>query len=136
MLKNVHLCREHTTPPIQQSGEFWYWKLTAYGLDLMHVLTRASMGGFSYCETFMEPEPDSIPQLVLLHQLNAVIHCCLSNVAFSPDWTTLLNCSQYLREKGITLDDTVFQREINCLIWRVHQGRYCRNGNRNMIGIR
>lgn len=129
MLQNVCLCDEKTTPPIEYTGDFWYWKLTSYGLDLMRALVRASVDGFSYFETFMEPELEVIPQLVLLDQLNAVIHSRLTDPYNLLDWGTIFEHSQYLRDKSVTVNTGVFECEVDCLIARIRQGRYDPSGN-------
>jgi hypothetical protein len=131
MLHNVYLCREKTTPPVQHRGDFWYWKLTAYGLALMRALVRASAAGFSYTETFMEPEAESIPQLVLLGQVNAVVRAQLANAAALTDWASILDHSPYLHERAVQIDTALFQREIDRLIGRILQDSYDPSGSRH-----
>jgi hypothetical protein len=130
MLQNVYLYREKTTPPVEHRGDFWYWKLTPYGLALMHALVRASVDRFSYFETFTEPDLDAIPQLVFLGKVNAVIEAWLTNTSDLPDCTTILNRSQYLHEKRIVVDPATFQREIHRLIEQIRQGCYDAAGDR------
>lgn len=130
MLHNVYLCREKTTPPVEHRGDFWFWKLTAYGLTLMLALVRASSDGFSYAETFVEPEPETIPQLVLLTQINDLIHSQLTNTALHLDWEAILDDSPYLQHKDVTIDTPTFQREVDYLMVQIRQGRYDLSGNR------
>ncbi len=130
MLQNVYLFREKTAPPVEHRGDFWYWKLTPYGLDLMRALVRASAAGFSYFETFMEPDSDKVPQLILLNYLNALICLRLTHPSPQPNWSVNFNCSPYLRDQGIVIDTNAFQTELDRLIARIRRGRYDPAGNR------
>lgn len=130
MLQNVYLYREKTTPPVEHRGDFWYWKLTPYGLDLMRVLVRASAAGFPYAETFMEPDPEAVPQLALLGRLNVLISAHLTHTVPLPDWAASLDHSAYLRDQKVVIDATVFQRELDGLIAQIRRGCYDLAGNR------
>ena len=130
MLQNVYLLREKTAPPVEHGGDFWYWKLTAYGLDLMRALVRASDAGFSYAETFMEPNPDTIPQLVLIGQVNAIIQSQIGNTGTQPEWAAILDHNPYLHDRRVIVDSTIFQREIDRLVGQIRQGHYDLSGSR------
>lgn len=130
-LKDVRLLPEHTEPPVQHTGEFWHWKLTPYGLDLMRTLTRASAGGFAYQETFLEPEQSAIPQLVLLDRLNSAIHMQLADPNSETDWAALLEDQPFLRERGIEIDPTLLANEIERLTQRILQNAYAETGSRH-----
>lgn len=130
MLQNVYLRREKTAPPVEHGGDFWFWKLTAYGLALMRALVRASGTGFSYAETFMEPDLDAIPQLVLMDQINTTIQSQITHIATSTDWATILDHSPFLYEKRIVVDPMIFQHEVDRLVEQVRQGHYDLSGSR------
>ncbi len=130
MLQGVYLIREKTSPPVEHSGDFWYWKLTPYGLTLMQALVRASDGGFSYAETFMQPDPDAIPQLVLLNQINSALCVACKEPDARPDWAAILTYSPYLCARGVIMDVARFQHEIDTVIARLREGYYDRSGNR------
>lgn len=130
MLQNVHLYREKTTPPLEHRGDFWYWKLTAYGLALMRVLVRASENGFSYSVVFWEDEPDVVPQLAFLGQLNAAIHAQLTDERVRPDWAAVLAGSPYLRDVAAIIDTALFRRRIDHMTTQIRLGRYDPSGSR------
>jgi hypothetical protein len=130
MLHNVYLCREKMTPPLEHGGDFWHWRLTAYGLDLMCTLVRASVDGFTYAETFMEPEPEDHPQLAFMNQVNAAIRMLLMDDSARPDWAAVLDFSPYLRDQHITFDTADLWQKIDYLIVRIKRGDYDRIGSR------
>lgn len=132
MLQNVYLNPEKTCPPLEQSGEFWYWLLSYYALELMRALLRSSSAAFSYPVTFMETEPEMIPQIVLLRQLNLGIHNQLKGKDCRETWTSILNSSPYLRVKAVSIDAVVFQDEIGKLVQRVQQGVFEQSGDRRI----
>ena len=123
MLHNVYLDRHKTTPPVEHRGDFWYWKLTLYGLHLMRAVVRASYDGFSYTETIMEPEPDTRSQLVFLYQLNSAIH---ATIAGTPplQWAAMLDSNPYLHDRQVIIDIPTFEREIDHLVARITGGYY------------
>lgn len=125
-LQNVYLCRAHTCPPVRHEGEFWHWYLTPYGLTLMRLLTRASARGFAYRETFLEPDPQTVPQLVLLADLNQAVAERLSGPV---DWDALLRRSVFLQERRIAIDTDMFARDIRQLIVSLESGVYDLAGN-------
>lgn len=130
MLHSVYLIREKTSPPVEHGGDFWYWKLTPYGLTLMRALVRASYGGFSYAETFMQADLDAIPQLVLLHQINSALRVACKVDGAHPDWAAILTYNPYLNKRGVMVDVARFQHEIDLVIARLREGYYDLSGNR------
>ncbi|MBZ0295679.1 MAG: hypothetical protein K8L99_24185 [Anaerolineae bacterium] len=119
VLKNVHLHVEHTAPPVQYDGEFWYWRLTSYGFDLMRLLVQAAVEGFPYRETFTEPAQSEIPQLVLLAAINNVFHTMQTNPTYNTPWDELVDHDSYLQEQGIILDMECFQKQLSALFNRL-----------------
>jgi hypothetical protein len=123
-LKNVHLIVEKTTPPVQHAGEFWYWRLTPYGRDLMRMLVHASASGFAYAETFVQPEDSEIPQLTLLANLNHGIQAQMEHPAAPFAWTAVFEHSDFLQAQGVQIDLTVFQPELGRMIEQIRQDFY------------
>jgi hypothetical protein len=78
----------------------------------------------------MEPEPEAIPQLVLLTQINDQIRSQLTNTASHPGWAAIFNDSLYLQHKEVTVDTATFQGEIDHLIVQIKQELYHLSGNR------
>lgn len=130
MLQNVHLIRSRTAPPVEHSGDFWYWMLTPFGLTLMRILVRASRDGFSYAETFMQPDTSEIPQLVLLDTIAAAMQDQLTDSLCEPDWVHILDSSPFLNEQHILVDPTAFHRQMDRLMIQVTQAGYDVAGNR------
>ena len=127
MLKNVHLYFVNVTQAVEQDGDFWYWKLSLYGLDLMRLLVNSSAVGFSYAETFTEPDIEQIPQLLMLEEINEEIHHLLVHPDYPVDWDAVLRCD-YLHDK--TIDVGQFERGIARLIVRIQDTYYISSGNR------
>ena len=133
MLRNVHLSYDEKSHVLRQEGDFWYWKLTYYGLDLMRLLVWTANNPFSYAETFEEAELEYIPQLMLLAQLNNKIDIQLTHDISEPQWDAILDDSLYLHDKDIVIDLELFQFAIEELVKRIHQGRYSYTGNRTYL---
>lgn len=130
MLRNVHLSYDDKSHVLKQEGDFWYWKLTYYGLDLMRLLVWTANKPFSYAETFEEAELENIPQLMLLAQLNNNIDIQLTHDISEPQWGAILDDSLYLHDKDIMIDLELFQFGIEDFVKRIQQGRYSYSGNR------
>lgn len=129
MLRNVHLSYDDKSHVLKQEGDFWYWKLTYYGLDLMRLLVWTANNAFSYAETFEEPELENIPQLMLLAQLNNKIDLQLTHPS-EPRWGAILDDSPYLHDKDVVIDLELFQFGIEDLIERIQQSSYSYSGNK------
>ena len=129
MLRNVRLCVEKTTPPLEHEGDFWCWKLTAYGRAMMRALVRTSESGFSFAETFMQPDPKLSPQLVCLQQFNELMQTSLSASLPLADMKRFLDDSPYLHEQQVATNLEAFQHEIERLTRQIREGLYDPAGN-------
>ncbi|MBZ0301685.1 MAG: hypothetical protein K8J31_18200, partial [Anaerolineae bacterium] len=111
---------------------FWYWRLTPYGLAWMRLLVRCSIGGFSYFETFLEPDPGAIPQLVLLAELNAALTAEFSGHRDPIDWAAILDRSPYLHAQHASIDPAAFGQAIETLKVRIQTGCFEMSGVRSL----
>lgn len=130
MLQNVHLIRSRTAPPVEHSGDFWYWMLTPFGLTIMRILVRASLDAFSYAETFMQPDRSEIPQLVLLETITTAMQDQLTDSILQPDWVRILVSSQFLHEQHVLIDPAAFHRQMDHLTVQVKLACYDMAGYR------
>lgn len=130
MLRNVHLSYDDQSHELSPEGEFWFWKLSSYGLDLMRLLVRTSNRAFSYAATFTEMEIENVPQLMLLSQLNSEIRIKLIRPMSESKWAPILDCHSYLHDQGIVIELELFQTEMEKFIMRIRQGRYSPSGSR------
>lgn len=128
MLQNVRLNLEKHQPPLEQIGDFWFWKLSNFGLDLMLALSKSAKSAFSFVDSFLEKDPVNMLEFKLLDKMSR-------NLETNFDWDMLFLSDTFLQSRNIQIDVQSFKSEMVKIIKRMEYGIYDDLGNRSCLTI-